>query len=349
MTAAPSYLILMLTDRCNLNCSYCYLGKQKHSMDSPQGIDMSLDTIDHIFELENIDKNTNHIQITGGEPFLVPHLIKYTAIKAKKYCPEATLAIQTNATLMDEDSLNLIQEFGINIGISLDGEPPLQEAQRGKAAATFQALHLMEKKQIPFNITTVVTSKNIDKLSRLVLMLGAFSMARGIGLDPLVIKGSAINSSICGAEQSRIEKSIGKMTAALDMINNNRRTPLLIREMERIKNRYNASSATAFCHAAIGKSLAVTPQGELFPCSQTAWDYDFFLGTMDTIDTINFSSQLESCRLENALQCKNCSVDLHCPGDCPSRLYYNTNGSREFACTLYQSLMSSINSEMETI
>jgi uncharacterized protein len=305
---------------------------------------MSLDTIDRIFELRNIDKNTRHIQITGGEPFLVPHLIEYTALKAKKHCPDATLAIQTNATLMDEGSFNLIKDFGINIGISLDGEPLLQKEQRGKAAATFRTLHSMEDKQIPFNITTVVTSQNIDKMHRLVLMLGAFSMARGVGLDPLVIKGRAKDGSVAIANQSKIATGIGKMIAALDLVNQNRKIPLVIREMEKLKKEKSGLCSSAFCQAAIGQSLAITPGGELFPCSQTAYDNDFLLGTLDNIDTVNLSSLLESCHLRQSFQCQHCDLDLQCPGECPSRLYYNNDGGRMFACTLYQSLAVSIKS-----
>ena len=85
MIPSPQYLILMLTNRCNLSCSYCYLGRHKkradlvhgtaHDIVNDTGMDMSKTTIDQALTLVDKDQKSLHVQLTGGEPFLVPHLV----------------------------------------------------------------------------------------------------------------------------------------------------------------------------------------------------------------------------------------------------------------------------------
>ncbi|MCK5101039.1 MAG: radical SAM protein [Desulfobacteraceae bacterium] len=349
MILSPSYLILMLTNQCNLACSYCYLGSQKKKAD------MSKKTIDQILNqilsLVNKDQNSLHVQLTGGEPFLVPHLVEYAAQKTREIFPSASIGIQTNATLMNDDVIDIIQRFNLKTGISLDGEPPVQEAQRGKAAATFKGIHLMEQRNIPFNVTTVVTKANADKLYRLVLLLGSFSMAQGIGLDPLVLKGNSKKIRVFQAKPIQIKAAIKNMVKALNMVNTHRLKPLVIREMEKLKTVKEKNNSTPFCHGAIGQSLAVTPEGKLFPCSQTAYDPDFYLGTLDHPESGKNSLDLGVYGLNHQSQdmCTDCNLNKSCPGDCPSRLYYNQNDTPELVCTIYQAFSTALESCNEII
>lgn len=304
-------------------------------------MDMSQSTIDQALDLVDRDQSFLHVQLTGGEPFLVPRLIEYAAKKTRQIFPDASIGIQTNATLINEEAINIIQGFELKTGISLDGEPSVQDAQRGKAAATFKGIMLMEQRNIPFNVTCVVTSANADKLHLLVLILGGFSMARGIGLDFLVLKGDAGKNDVLKAKHAQIKSGIKKMLAALSMVNASRQTPIVIRELEKIKAVKAKKSATPFCHAAIGQSLAVTPDGKLFPCSQTAYDPGFYLGTLDNLKKEPFKSKA-LLNQSAGPHCRDCPLKTACPGDCPSRIHYNTD-SRQLICTAYQALYQDIN------
>ncbi|WDP91033.1 MAG: hypothetical protein HUN04_15555 [Desulfobacter sp.] len=82
---------------------------------------------------------------------------------------------QAGGTLLDETAVDIIREFDLKPGVSLDGDPPVQEALRGGAAKTFKGLARLEKYRVPFNVTTVVSSDNVDSLHRLVMVLEAIS------------------------------------------------------------------------------------------------------------------------------------------------------------------------------
>jgi len=344
-----SYLILMLTDRCNLSCSYCYLGRHRKSMDHGEGRDMSFDTIDKALELFAANKKNCHVQISGGEPLLAPRQLEYTVKKIRERSPFAHIALQTNATLLNNDKVDFIKAYNIDLGISLDGDPAMQNICRGNAAGTFKALERLENKKVPFNVTCVVSSANAEKLHRVVLTLAGFSMARGIGFDLLVKKGNTKTLSIDSASPMQLKSGIKKLKQALVLVNKGRKNPILIREQEQIEmHRRRKKQSSAFCHAANGQSLAVTPKGDLYPCSQTAFDPDFFMGSLTekngwesilpSLGAPFFS--LASYTLQNSAKerCCSCGIQTCCPGECPSRLYYNSNENNSLTCLLYQTL-----------
>ncbi len=339
----PAYLILMLTDRCNLSCQYCYLGQNKKSVHN--GKEISSHLIDKALSLWFANKNRWRIQITGGEPFLARELLEYTAKKIRDVSFKSPVSVQTNATLLNHRDADLIKRYHLEIGVSLDGDPDIQNRVRGKAADTFRGIRCLEEAKIPFNVTCVVSSANADRLHRLVLALGGFSMARGIGFDLLVCKGRAMTSGISPASPQALTTGIRKLKQALTMVNAGRSTPLVLRELEKIKSARRGIRPSAFCHAASGKSLLVSPGGELYPCSQTAFDPAFYLGTLENKQTQSKAAAGSGKRpqwptLEERAKnlCPSCSLNACCPGECPSRLYYGNTGETPLACTLYQAL-----------
>ena len=344
-----SYLILMLTNRCNLSCRYCYLGGHRKSIFHDNGSDMSFDTIDQALELFAEHKKNCSIQISGGEPLLAPRQLEYTVGKIRRISPDAPIAMQTNATLLDDNGVDFIKAYNINLGISLDGDPGMQDICRGGAPETFNALGRLEQKKVPFSVTCVVSSVNAHLLHRVVLALAGFSMAGGIGFDLLVQKGKAKSPGVEPASPLQLEIGIKKVKQALSLVNAGRQRPMVIREKEKIKGRrYVGKKASAFCHAAHGQSLAVTPKGDLYPCSQTAFDPDFYVGSLmekngwesiyPSLETSRLA--LESYKLRNNVEdhCRSCGFKGACPGDCPSRLYYNSSGEDPLACVLYRTL-----------
>lgn len=81
------YLVLSITNRCNLNCLYCHMGNTGNT-------DMSNDVIDGALDLIDKDKKC-HVQITGGEPSLNLSALRYVGERIRKdfnipnnWCPD---------------------------------------------------------------------------------------------------------------------------------------------------------------------------------------------------------------------------------------------------------------------
>ncbi len=313
-------LTLALTGRCNLRCGYCYLDACE------TGAEMADETIDKALGLVADDC---HIQLTGGEPCLAPAKIVYLVEKAARKGAKWRLAIQSNGTLFNRELVQLFKEYDVQVGISLDGPPDVHERLRGRADATLRGLQLLAGAKVPFRVTTVVSRGNIGHLDRLALLLAGWPNCLGLGLDLLVHKGRA--STMPAANSEEIGQGMQKLTQALTFINKRRVPKLRLRELDYV----NRGAQQKFCRAATGESLAVAPDGRLFPCGQAMGAKDLCLGTIDRPRLVN--QPLTGLVLTDP-HCRDCPLAGRCPGDCPGRLYFNDTCKDNPACVMYRAL-----------
>lgn len=322
------YLILGVTSRCNLCCRYCY---QEAGRD---GEDMTDEVLDEALTLIAGQNAPCHVQITGGEPTLVPARIARIGERCRAMVHRPTLAIQTNGTLLSPELVQLLRKYAVQAGVSLDGPPDIQEDTRGKATETLRGLKLLEEYNIPFRVTTVVTERNILHLDKLALLLAGFTNSRGIGLDLLVNRGRATSGKIRPASHKDLQQGMRQLVTTLVTVNSNRRIPIRLREFDLLGR---SSTCHSFCRAATGQSLAVHPDGSLFPCGQTMADPVFSMGTVIKPDFPE-NLPLTAIRLTSH-RCRTCPLNGRCPGDCPSRTHYTLDRSDPLVCSLYKALV----------
>ena len=115
-----NYLRLSVTDKCNLNCSYCnpHNGYQKFSNNSEL---LSLEEIERIVEIFVTQFEFKKIRLTGGEPFArrnIEKLISSLKLLKSKYNFE--LSATSNGTLI-KGKITELMESGIDrFNFSLD-------------------------------------------------------------------------------------------------------------------------------------------------------------------------------------------------------------------------------------
>lgn len=327
---AIRYLILCLTRRCNLRCLYCYNGEgNSKTLDMPKAV------MAQAIQTVASQGEPYHLQLTGGEPTLVAESIEKALSLAHDTGHCRSMGIQTNATGLTPDLLRLFNTYDVQVGVSLDGPPAVHQQQRGMAAETLRGLQMLESGGIAFRVTTVVTQANAPVLDRLVLTLAGFGCARGIGLDLLVGKGRAGTlSTVAPADPSTLEKGLARMLVVLADVNRHRQMPIRLREQDLILGR--TKRKPVFCHACRGESLAVDPDGQLYPCGQTLGDETFAAGTIWQPAYERLASLQEY--KPSGVSCADCDIAAVCPGDCPSRLYYNRDINADLICTVYQTI-----------
>jgi uncharacterized protein len=276
------------------------------------------------------------VQLTGGEPTLVPELIEAAAQAAQKLSRPTRLSLQTNGVNLDRAMVKFLKKLDVEVGLSLDGGPAIQAAQRGQSRAVFQALAALEREKWPFTVTTVVTARNCQDLAEVPLILSQYGMARGLGLDLLVRKGRL---GVAAPEPTELAVGARKLREALGFVNARRKKPLTLREMEFLR-RARLQGEGAFCLACLGLSLAVTPAGQVYPCGQAAFREESRLGEV-------FGQGLASSPLGPAASltlagphCQGCFLKGACPGECPSRLSLSQSSGQNprLTCVLYRAL-----------
>ena len=329
------YLIIIITTNCNLNCIYCYIGDQKKLVITKYIIDKGLSLIPN-------KTAPLHIQITGGEPTLYPELIEYTCKNIKKHLPMATIGIQTNATLLDSSIVKIFKKFNLQVGVSLDGPGEVHNILRGKFTDTIKGIELLKRNRIKCRITTTLTSFNVSSLKKLALLIDLLENIEGIGLDMVVKKGRAKDKDYLFPDKLEIYSGIMDFMRIINLIKATK--DFHFREQDML-SAYRKNKKHVFCHAQQGESIAIFPDGNLYPCAQTAGDKRFLLGhisnyKIEKYEFNNFTNKDKSC--------SSCNISSFCPGDCPSRNFYNGSKNKKLVCSLYFAILKAQGVHYET-
>lgn len=128
-------LSLIPNNICNLACSYCYsaLGRNNSKLSIE-----NLDTVlDWFIDKRRIDGDSISIFITGGgEPIATWDITSHAIFKARELTAERGLQLYisliTNGTLLDEEKIQFLKDYGCPVGVSFDVLEDIQNTNRGK-------------------------------------------------------------------------------------------------------------------------------------------------------------------------------------------------------------------------
>lgn len=126
--------IFVLTLRCNQNCIYCQASSQESCREE---YDMSEETLVHAVDLMfQSPSSCLTMEFQGGEPTLVPHLIRKAIEYAeeKNQCAQRTISyvICTNSVNLTDEIFDICKQYNVLISTSLDGPQFLHNHNRGK-------------------------------------------------------------------------------------------------------------------------------------------------------------------------------------------------------------------------
>ena len=153
-------IVLKITERCNLDCDYCYFFNAGDDSFKHHAAFISEDTVTLLvqrlmqfskeYELQRIA-----IHLHGGEPLLMPKA------RLDSICDEIksslapivdlSITIQTNGMLIDPEWIEIFNKHRVAVGVSLDGAQVHNDAHRldhrGRSSyqATVRGLELCQK------------------------------------------------------------------------------------------------------------------------------------------------------------------------------------------------------------
>lgn len=113
-------LIINISNDCNMRCKYCYAncgvyGGPK-SLISSETLDKTLKLFYSLFDAIGI------IQLFGGEPTLNIEAIETACQYLKSHNCQTHIGIVTNASLINEKLIKIVNEFDLNVTVSVDVE-----------------------------------------------------------------------------------------------------------------------------------------------------------------------------------------------------------------------------------
>ena len=139
--SAPIIVDLNITNRCNLQCGFCY-ANAKGSVEE----ELSYERIQSLFD-EFQKMNVHIVRISGGEPFCHKEIRRVINLLNKyQFSP----CINTNGTMLSVQEANLLAESKINhIAISLDSSNPIiHEQLRGIQGCFDRTCKAIDRKSV---------------------------------------------------------------------------------------------------------------------------------------------------------------------------------------------------------
>jgi len=133
-------MVLNVTNKCNLACTYCYeygddkivdtqYGKQPKFMSD----ETAEESIDFLLE-QSRDQPRAHCTFFGGETLLnfpvLQKAVAYGRRRAAEMGKQLTFSLTTNATLLKPEIIRWLADNDIGVTISIDGPKPVQDGLR---------------------------------------------------------------------------------------------------------------------------------------------------------------------------------------------------------------------------
>ncbi len=169
--AAPviDIVVVQPTPFCNINCSYCYL---------PQRNDKTVIEQSTVFNLFSkvFDSGWAAPEVTiiwhAGEPLVVPVEFYRTAFETIERLRPQQVSLkhtfQTNGMLITPAWCELIKDWQLEVGVSIDGPRHLHDKKRmtrsgqGTFDKTLAGIRLLREHNIPFHTISVLTNESLD-------------------------------------------------------------------------------------------------------------------------------------------------------------------------------------------
>lgn len=160
---SPTFFLIDITSRCNLNCTYCFRNNTESNTIISDNI---LNDICQFIIKNCLQNKIYHIDIQpwGGEPLLAINKIKHIHEIFTASGIDFHLSLETNGLLLNDKMINLLNSMNISIGVSIDGPSFLHDAQR-PIKNGHSSLHLIEK-----NITNLLLSKRIKHINSICVL-----------------------------------------------------------------------------------------------------------------------------------------------------------------------------------
>jgi uncharacterized protein len=166
-------LIKPVSAKCNAHCSYCFYTKIPQIFPQKPLKTMSLETLELLIKkFLALRFQDNVFFWQGGEPLLAGLDFYKNAIEfQQKYGKNQIIgnALQTNGLLITDEWAKLFNQYKFLIGISLDGPEAIHDEYRGKGThkKVLNAIEILKKNNVEFNILTVLHKDNADKITEI--------------------------------------------------------------------------------------------------------------------------------------------------------------------------------------
>lgn len=328
-------MCLHIAHDCNIRCAYCFASQGDFKGDrSMMSFEVGQKALKYLCENSGQRRNLE-VDFFGGEPLMnfevVKSLVTYGRSIEQEYGKRFRFTLTTNGVLLNDDIIDYVNEHMENVVLSLDGRPEVNDRMRYTIAGggTHDVImpkfkRLVEKRgDKTYYIRGTFTKFNTDFAKDVIYM--ADQGFRLTSVEPVVSTPDK-PYTLTEADLAVINEQYEMLAEELIARQGTEREFKFFHFLMDLNQGPCAIKRVSGCGAGT-EYLAVTPEGDLYPCHQFVGDERFKIGTVDTgienkvlVDTFNHT------HVYTKEACKACWAKFYCSGGCHANAF-NFNDS----------------------
>jgi uncharacterized protein len=328
-------LCLNIAHDCNLRCKYCFADEGEYK---GKRMLMSAETgkkaIDFVLKMSGPRKNIE-VDLFGGEPLIafetVKAIVDYAKEAEKAYNKNIRFTMTTNATLLTDEIMDYLDKNMGNIVLSIDGRKAVNDNVRVRVdgSGSYDSILPKIKKMVDlrdkgkqYYARGTFTRDNTDFFEDIKHLAEA-------GFDEI-----SIEPVVLPAEHplSLREEDLPQIFDQYDKL------------FDEMIKRHGSNDEFTFYHFNIDlkggpcvykrisgcgaghEYVAITPDGDVYPCHQFVGNEKFKMGSLDSekLD-MSIADEFKNAHIYNKPECEECWARFYCSGGCQAN-NYNFNG-----------------------
>ena len=341
-------LCLHVAHDCNLACKYCFAGEGEYHGDRGlMSFEVGKRAIDFLIENSGSRKNLE-VDFFGGEPSLnfevVKKLVEYGRSIEKEHGKNFRFTYTTNGIILTEEIMDFCNKEMSNVVLSLDGRKEVNDRMRQNkgGCGSYDTI-------VPLFQEFIKLRGNKDYYMR-----GTYTRYNKDFCEDI------LHMADLGFTELSIEPVVAEPSAPYALKEED--LPELLAQYEKLAEamlaRKKEGKGFTFYHYMIDldggpcivkrvsgcgvgtEYMAVTPNGDLYPCHQFAGNLDFLIGNVfDGVLNAEVTKQFKSCNIYSHEECDSCFARMYCSGGCAANAYNSTgsvNGVYRLGCELHK-------------
>ncbi len=317
-------LELLVSQQCNLACTYCYANGGEYNAPGRMAYDTARKAVDSLFRNSGPHEELS-VTFFGGEPLIeyetIKKTIRYAQQQASYRGKRVSFSITTNGLMLDSEKIAFFRDNSVDVMVSVDGDRETHDRQRplknggGSSNLIFPKIAelLDAMPDSPARATIVNGARTPSEVKKSLHELGF----RRTGLS--VASGTLFGDVDVGAVSSQDMAELLE-DEAISLLNR-----IKHRDAEGVASFDSSISSyvTDFLngersHYPCGagrQMLAVSAEGDLFPCHRFVGVTKYKVGNLDDDSAVSLPV-FDGSPIESSSQCSGCFAKYLCGGAC---------------------------------
>lgn len=327
-------MCLHIAHDCNIRCKYCFASQGDFEGDrSLMSLEVGKKALKFLVDNSGNRRNLE-VDFFGGEPLMNFEVVKQLVTYGRKIEKESNknfrFTITTNGVLLDDEKIEYINENMDNVVLSIDGRKEVNDLMRYtvNGGGTYDIVVPKFKKMIEkrgnknYYVRGTFTKFNID-------------FAKDV-----------IHFADLGFKSTSIEPVVAKPENDYALSENDMKTVFEQYDLlaDELVTRRGTEKDFSFFHFMLDLSqgpcivkrlsgcgagseyVAITPDGDIYPCHQFVGDEKFRIGNiLEGTYNNHLSNDFKEAHVYNKEKCKECWAKFYCSGGCHANAYNFNN------------------------